>query len=259
MRRLLLIALLTFCTPAFSAVTLVQAVAGAYAGASTGLAANFTNNTAGNIGVVASHVCVTAGTAALSSVTDTSGNSYTVSAASLADEAATHYSHCYTQFAYTTSLLTFTGTNTVTANYSTSINGSIGILELTAGQLDQTITGVNANTSLPTPGSITTASNGSFYVAAGILDDGFGFANGWFTAGGSFTLNTENGGGNLNSADEYQAQTSAGAITGTFGTNFGGVTGPNAGSMITFKPGSSGPPRNQFPRIIGLMLPGRVF
>lgn len=247
MRKFILLLLL--CTPAFGAVTLVQAVTGTFASATVGLNAAFTNNTVGNIAVVASHVCVTSGTAALSSVTDTSGNTYTVLAGSLADVTATHYTHCYTQFAYTTTLLAFTGTNTVTANYSTNINGSIGIYELTAGAFDQTSTGTNANTNVPTPGSITTGTNGSFYVASGVLDNGFGFANGWFTAGSGFTLNTENGGGNLNSADEYQAQTSAGAVTGTFGTNFSGTTGPNAGSMITFKPTGTIP--GQYPRIIG--------
>lgn len=249
MRLRSLLLFLILAAPAFGAVTLVQAHVGTFASATTGLTANFTNNTSGNIGVLASHVCVTAGTALLNSVTDTSGNTYTVSAASLADVTATRYSHCYTQFAYTTNLATFSGTNTVTANYSTSINGSVGVFELTPGTLDQTSTGTNANTNVPTPGSITTGSNGSFYVAAGVLDDGFGFANGWLTAGGSFTLNTENGGGNLNGADEYQAQASAGAITGTFGTNQPGTTGPNAGSMITFKPGGGKPP-GQYPRVI---------
>lgn len=238
MKKIFCVLFLLWCLPAFSAVTLVQAHSGTYTGGTNNATAAFTNNTAGNIGVVAVQWCsTTANAVTINTITDTALNTYTISAASKASIAGTHYADCNTQFAYTINLATFTGTNTVTVNYASSnANVSVGVFELTAGVLDQTITGTNANTNLPTPGSITTATNGSFYIAAGILDDGFGLANAWFTAGGSFTLNTEVGGGNLNTANEYFAQTTAGALAGTFGTNFSGTTGPNAGSMITFKP-----------------------
>lgn len=220
-----------------SPVTLVQHVAGTYAGSTTNFTAAFTNNTAGNIGVASVAWCSTSATT-ITGVSDTSGNTYTIYAASLANVTATHYSNCYTQFAYTTSLLAYTGTNTVTVNFSGSFiaSGAVGIYELTSGSLDQVNTGTNANTNVPTPGSITTGSNGSFYIAAGVMDNGFGFGSGWFTAGSPFTINSETGGGNMNLAGEYYAQTTAGAQAATFGTNFSGVTGPNAGSVITFKP-----------------------
>lgn len=120
--------------------------------------------------------------------------------------------------------------------FNTAGNWTSGAFELTAGSLDQSNKGTNANTDVPTPGSITTAHNGSFYIAAGALDDGFGFASAWFTAGSPFTLNDEQGGANMNAADEYYAQSAAGAQPATFGSNYTSTTGPNAGSVITFRP-----------------------
>ena len=240
MRKILFV-LLCFCGSASPAVTLVQVRSGSYSGGTTSFTAAFTNNTAGNIGVINIFWCSSSATT-ITGVTDTSTNIYTLSAASLATVSATHFSNCYSQFAYTVNLKTFTGTNTVTAACSGAsiCSGTETAYELTAGVLDQTITGTNANTATPTPGSITTGTNGSFFIASGVLDDGYGFSSGWFTAGSGFTLSTENGGGNLNGAVEHQAQTTAGAITASFGSNFGGVTGPNAGSMITFKPAGGG-------------------
>lgn len=242
MRKLLLFTVLLWCLPSWAAVTLVQVHTGAFAANSGTATAAFTNNAAGNLGVIAVQWCSATGNAVLiTGAADTSGNTYSLIPASKASIAATHYADCNTEFLQAT-LLTFTGTNTVTVSFATAnASVSIGIWELTPGVLDQEITGTNTNTNVPTPGSITTGSAGSFYIAAGILDNGFGFGSGWFTAGGSFTLNTENGGGNQNSANEYFAQTSAGALAGTFGTNFSGTTGPNAGSMVTFKPASAPP------------------
>jgi len=219
-------------------ITLVQKTAGAYGASSTYFAAAFTNNTLGNLAVVAVHWCSSGAPTTITSVTDTSTNSYTISAASLATVSATHYADCYTQFAYVARLNSFSGTNTVTASFpgGSNVNGSISLYEMTPGVVDQTNTGTNANTNVPTPGSITTTINGSFYIAAGVLDNGFGFGSGWFTAGSPFTLNGEVGGGNLNVADEYYPQTTAGAQAATFGTNYSGSTGPNAGSVITFHP-----------------------
>jgi hypothetical protein len=242
MHTIKLLLILALCSPAFAAVTLVQKAAGAYFGNTNPFTAAFTNNTVGDLAVVAVKWCSATGTpVTISSVADTNTNTWTISSASLATITATHYANCNTEFAYAASLKSYTGTNTVSVTFSaTAGSGSIGIFELSAGVLDQTNTGTNANTNVPTPGSITTGTAGSFYVAAGVLDDGFGFASGWFTAGSPFTLNTENGGGNMNVVDEYYAQTSAGAQAATFGTNESGVTGPNAGSVITFKPSGGG-------------------
>jgi hypothetical protein len=250
MKRLLLCVLL-ISTFANASVTFVTKVAGANQGTGQNnfSDAAYTNNTVGDLGVVVVKWCVDSTfTATITSVTDTNTNSWTVSSASLATVTATHYASCNVQFAYTT-LKAFTGTNTVTVNFSsTHPSGSYTLYELTAGALDQTHTGTNTNTATPTPGAITTASNGCFYISGGILDNGFGFANGWFTAGSGWTLGGELGGGNSNAVDEYQAQTSSGTLTATYTSGFPGTTGPNAGSIITFKIPPTGPPPGQFPR-----------
>lgn len=218
-------------------IALVQHVASAYAGGTSALSVNFTNNTSGHILVIAVRWCSSSATT-ITGVTDTATNSYTISAASMANQAATHYSNCYTQFAYNLSAASYSGTNAVTVVFSGAYiaSGSVDIYELTGGQLDQINAGTNANTNTPTPGSITTSVNGCYSIAIGVLDNGFGFSSAWFTAGSGWTLGSENGGGNLNGVSEHQAQASAGMLTANFGTNFSGTTGPNAGSIITFKP-----------------------
>jgi hypothetical protein len=219
-------------------VTLVQAVQGAYqGGAEATYTIAFTNNTAGDLGVVAMQWCGPSGT--ITGVADVSGNTYIVSAGSLASEDLGGGGFCYSQFAYVQSLKPFTGSNTVTISFSSGANGSAGLFELTPGAFDQTVPGTNDNTNTPAAGPITTTVNGCFYIMAGVLV-GDGLPSGWFTAGSGFTLTTEDGGGDVDTADEYMAQATAGAATGTFTSSFAGFTAPNAGSLITFRPNPGG-------------------
>jgi hypothetical protein len=211
-------------------ISLVQLNSGSYNPQTC--AATFTNNTAGHIGAIAVEWNITSGTNGIASVTDTSGNSYTISAASASSSVNSN-----SQFAYTTALLAHTGTNTVTITMnSTASTCGATAYELTAGSFDQATHAETTNTATPNFGSITTTHNGSFYIAAGTIQNGFGFASGWFTANSPFTSGGQSGAGNYSSADMYYAQTTAGAVTPSMTSNYPGYTGPNAGSTITFHP-----------------------
>lgn len=198
----------------------------------------YTSNTAGDISVVGISWCSSTGNAVtISTVTDTAGNSYTVRSATLATVTATHYSNCDTEFATATGIVASAGTNTVSVTFSAAPALVLaGIWELSAGSFDQSNVGTNTNTDLPTPGSITTAHNGSFYVAIGIIDDGYGGGPGWFSAVSPFTLSGQGGGGSADTASEYYAQTTAGAQAAAFSTVHTTFTGPNAGSVVSFHP-----------------------
>ena len=108
--------------------------------------------------------------------------------------------------------------------------------ELTAGSFDQGVHGTGATAATPSLGSLTTTLNGSYVIAAGVIDDGFGFGSGWFNAVSPFTLSKQGGGGNMDLSSEVYAQTTAGALTPTFTSNYTSTTGPTVGSTISFHP-----------------------
>ncbi len=178
-------------------------------------------------------VC-TAGASSLSSCSDTAGNTYTVKTSSKASIVGTNYSNMYVQVCTANTIAA--GANTVTATFSGNTDATIlNLYETTAGQDDQfgPATGTSAT---PTSASVTTTANGAFAIAAGLLDDGFGFGNGWFTVGSGWTLDYEKGGGNANGYAESQAQSTLGSLQGTVGSNFSGVTGPWVATIYTIKP-----------------------
>jgi hypothetical protein len=110
----------------------------------------------------------------------------------------------------------------------------MSVIELTAGVFDQQ-TGTTASSENPSAGSITTGSNGSFSISAFLKEDGFGIDN--IAAGSGYTLLLHNGGGIFTEGNEYQAQTSAGAIAGDFTS---ANAGPWAAAMMTFRPAGGG-------------------
>ena len=206
--------------------------------ASTGMSAAALTATAGDSLLV----CVTwfppTGTATLSSVTSTGvSDSFTIRPASLVTIAGTgSIANLYSECATATSI--GAGSTTVSATFSASVSGFITVTETTPGVYDQA-SGATGTSATPSAGALTPSANGSFVLADNLLEDGFGFGSGWFTAGTPFTLDQQYGGGITDGATEYVDQGTAAAVTGAFGTNYSSVSGPWVASIIDLKPSST--------------------
>lgn len=138
-----------------AAVTQVQSTAGVANGSAAAASTQFSSiNTAGDTIIAAVRW---AGTGSITSVTDTAGNLYTISAPTLATIPATHYANLYTEMVYATGIKA-QANNVVTVNFNAVVIGSVSLAEITPSVLDLTAsnTGNSAN---PSAGSVTTASS----------------------------------------------------------------------------------------------------
>jgi hypothetical protein len=136
----------------------------------------------------------------------------------------------YTQIAYATGIAA--GSNTVTVTWNPSINyGFASVLEIGPSSFDQAAAGTG-NSSTPSAGSITTPVNGALAVATSFIDDGSGSGSA-YAAGAGWTLFQNTGGGAADEGSEYQAQATAGQLTGSFTAS----SGTWVASMATFVPG----------------------
>jgi hypothetical protein len=177
------------------------------------------------------------GTNSIATVTDTQGLTYTISAASKSVSTLGSFSEMGSQGAYTfTGVTSAADTITVTPTAGTALTACTAI-EVTAGQFNTTISGnQTGNSSFPSAGSLTSAANGAFFFDACIVSDGFGLGN-TMTPDSGWTQAQQGGGGNEDDGMGYQAQTTAGALVGSFtnrpGSPFGGQW---AATMMVFKP-----------------------
>ncbi len=177
------------------------------------------------------------GTNSISTITDTQGLSYTISTSSKSVNTSSGYSELGAQGAYAFTGATSAGdVITVTLVTDPSVVRCTAF-EVTAGQFDKTISGdKTGNSSTPSAGALTAAANGAFFVDATIMSDGFGLGN-TMTVDSGWTQAQQAGSGNEDDGMGYQAQTTAGALTGSFtnrpGNPFGGQW---TASMMVFKP-----------------------
>ena len=192
------------------------------------------NNTAGNTSCVGLTFYVAIGTAAVSSLTSSAGNTYTAVPGSLVTVAATHYANIYAQWWCATGIVGSVK-DKLTINFSASVGLRMELIEIgPGGVLDQTAATSGATTAI-SAGSVTTPSNGAFGITAVFSDDGFGFGPGWFTPGSGWTVASLNsGGGSSESGAQYQAQATAGSITGDL-TSIHGTPNHWVASMITIR------------------------
>jgi len=221
-----------------SPVTLVQVTKGAGPTSASTVTLSFTsNNTAGNKITVAviwtqstGHSAVT-----ISSCSDSKSNTYTVKSSSLATQlTATHFASMNVEVCTADAIAA--GANTVSVNFSAAADGcQMAIYETTPGSDDQ-FGPATGNSATPTSASVATRGTGDFAIAIGLLDNGFGFGSGWFTAGAGWNLDFEKGGGNSNAYTESRTQSSPGVLQGTINSNFSGTTGAWAATIYTIKP-----------------------
>lgn len=216
---------------AFAAVSLSQKRASGNSFGANPLSLAFSsNNTAGNTIVVVAN-WIGASSAALSSVTDSQGNSYSLIPATFINKGPT------TNFANITSEMAFAtnvkgGANTVSAHWgSAPTYNFLYIYEVSPSVLDQAIstTGVTQN---PSAGTVNTIGKGDFGIADAFDDDSAG-VGGVFTAGSGWTIDDNSGSGSGSWATEYQIQSNPGSLTG----NFTKSNGSNQwiASMATFR------------------------
>ncbi len=218
--------------PSSSPVTFVKSANGSGSGGGNTSSPAFGSN------VVAGHAIVVTvqwrGTAGitLSSVTDSLGNTYTISASSKAANTTNlRYPEVDSQIAYATGITG--GACTVTATLSSNSFVWAQAVEVTAAQLDQATSAI-AQTGVVSPGSITTGSNGSFGIVCSGIDDNVGSASA-YTAGSGWTRYVNDGGGAFDLGAQYQAQTTAGALSGAFSAPTASSQ-PYAASYLTLKP-----------------------
>jgi hypothetical protein len=132
------------------------------------------------------------------------------------------------------------GATAVTFTLSAAVNGNDGstweTTPINAVPVDQTATAtgtMSGGSNPPATGSVTTGTNGEFAVVMTQIDDGFG-GGGVFNAGSGWTILQNTGGGNMDSASEHQAQTTAGALNGNFTSP--GNNGVWVVAIMTLKP-----------------------
>jgi hypothetical protein len=196
-------------------LTLVQAEAG------TGFAgeAAFTSNTTAGDYIIACIDFVSASVSGLtiSSVSDTQSNTFSLDSSTLKSAATTDYPTIGVECAHTTTTTT-AAADTVTVTLSGEGASTVQMWEVNPSSgtmtLDQANTGTGSGTS-PSAGSITPSQTNTFGVAVVAQDDGEGTGSN-FTAGSGWTLLGNAGGGDYDSADEYQTLTSASSVTGNF-------------------------------------------
>ena len=228
--------LLFLATPilAHAAVTEVQNAPGGNNFGGTSAGVNFGSNvTAGDtILVTASWVDYT-GTPTVTSLVDTLGNTFIAKPAN-GYTPSTDYAGMEIQEFYV--LNSPGGADSFTATWSSSTGGAyLSAIEISPSVFDQ-IVQTQGNSFSPSAGSVTTTTNGEFGNASAIQDNAEGFST--FSGGSGWTLWQNGAGGAQNNGQEYQAQSTAGSITGNFSSPF---TGEWAADMILFKPASSPP------------------
>ena len=173
----------------------------------------------------------------IASVTDTLGNHFTVVTSTRAIQVSPPDGSArdmLVEMAYATG--TVSGTDTVTIIYadSSTSGGYMSAIEISPSVLDLTAAATGTSP-FPTAGTVTTTYNGEFGVANVFQDDGFG--DGAIQPGHGWTMFQLTGGGAFDEGGEYQAQSTAGGMTGNF-TSYqsGNVTSTWAAGMAVFAP-----------------------
>jgi hypothetical protein len=194
------------------------------------------NNTAGNTSCLAFTFAAVTGTASVSSIIS-ANNTYTLVSGSSVSVAATHYANIYSQIWCATGIVgSVKDSLTITMSFSATgfLLGTELIEVGSGGVVDQAVAASGTGTSI-SAGSITTPSNGAFGIAIFESDDGLGHGPGWFTAGSGWTIAAlNNGGGSQESGAQYQAQATAGSITGN-ATSIHGTPAQWVASMVTIR------------------------
>lgn len=209
-----------------SPVTFVQKVNGSGSGGGASDSCALTSIGTGNALLVAIQWRGTSGLT-VSSVSDGT-NSYTIVGSPIVTTGS-NYPQTATQWAY--ALNVTGGSKTVTATMSAGTFVWCHVVEVTAAHFDQVVSATGTGTTV-NPGTATTANNGSFGAVSASTDDGFGSGSS-FTAGVSWTIFANIGGGSFDAGGQYQAQAVAGSLAGAFTATFGGAW---ATSMLVMKP-----------------------
>ena len=214
-------------------VTRVQGTYSSSPDSSTANTAFASDNTSGNTIIACAVFSMDSGTNSISSISD-SRNTYTLLSSTLQTRAgASTVANIYSQCGIATNI--GAGSNTVTVTLASAAKTlRASITEVSAGVLD-TSGGGTGDSAFPSAGSVS-ASTKSLTLAICYLQDGFGFASGWFTAGSGFTLREQFGGGLFDGATQTKESASSETITASFGSNFSGTTGPWVSSFVTVKP-----------------------
>ena len=233
MKKILMV--LVFCSLSFGASTKVVKSGIATSAVATCKAGFASSVASGNLLVAAVSWAVSSSfNITIDSVKDKQGTKFTLLTSSYATRAGTVYAFVRSELAYATAASSTA--DSVTVYFSGSqLYSELAIYELTAGQLDQQV-GSTGTTFVPVAGTITTATDSSTAIAIGIMDNGYGFASGWFTAITGWTLPLEHGQGNENSYSQYKIIHPAGALRDTITSGYPAISGPWASTMITFKP-----------------------
>jgi hypothetical protein len=169
----------------------------------------------------------------LTGVTDSSGDTFTISSGTLKTTlATTDYAEIGEECATSHGIAAHTG-NVVTCTFSAGVGGygeagCFGV-EISPFTTVGPLAAVAATAANPSAGSVTTTVNGSFGVAVVMQDDGLGTGT-VFTSGSGWTLNKQGGASNSDAGLEYQAQATAGSLVGNFTTSF---SAPYVISVIT--------------------------
>jgi len=245
MKRLPILLLLLWTISATAAVTRVQSSKGTVCGSfgtTCAVPALGSNQTAGNINLVCASWMDTVTTGySLSSVSDTKGNTYSVITVSKKVVTATaHYTEIGVECAYTTATIG-AGANTITCTFSAGAHYEYcSAYELTgqaaSGYFDNTSGTVgNGSGTAISAGAFSTTANGEFGVTQIAIDDGIG-SPGFLVAGSGWTMDQNAGTANHETGNEFQAQSTAGTLTGNMTA---GATGTWIATMIVFTPGSS--------------------
>jgi hypothetical protein len=224
---LTLIFLLVSSTAHAAAVSKIQSVAGSNNFGGASMTASFGSNVTANSTIIVLIMWYTPTARTVTSVTDTLGNDYQFLAPSTnligSDQIGS-------QIVYATN--SKAGADTITINWSGGVNGNFAaLIETSPSVIDRVSTAANTSTN-DSAGAVTTTLNGSFGAACTIVQDSIG-ASGVYTAGGSWTLFQNTGGGAWAEGVEYQEQSTAGTITGNF-TRAG--SSPWAAAMAVFRP-----------------------
>jgi len=149
-----------------------------------------------------------------SSVTSVVAGSATIKTASTKSSGNPNYTQIGTQAAYF--LSSTGGAETVTVNMSAGTFVWMHVYEVTAANFDQSSTSQSGSTGTIAAGTFTPAANGAYLVVAGAVDDGIGSGS-YFSAGTSFTITYNYGGGSFDAGGESFAQTTAASTNCAFG------------------------------------------
>jgi len=170
---------------------------------------------------------------ALTSITDSAGNTYTVSSSSKQTMTGPDYAEIGTQCGYATNIKG--GADTVSCTYRFSNYYSCSALELTPANASAPFDFVNIATgtaSTPSAGVSKIALGGEFAVAVSVLDDGIG-TDDFTIPGNGWTMGLHGAGGSMAMGLEYQATSVRSLLSGNFPITSTG--GPWTDSMIVFQ------------------------